>query len=190
MKVFIGWILGLLTTAVVGAIIFFVVMPRLSWTADAVPGPIESWAAHYVKSRWVRSNAPEEANPFKPTPANLAVGKQMYDKNCAYCHGIDGSGSNEFSANLYPPPARLIGGTQRMTDAEIYFVIAEGVRNTPMPSFKAHHSSADIWKTVLWVRHLAHLTPKEEAAIEQRQKQAIADHLATTAGASASQAPN
>ena len=51
------------------------------------------------------------------------------EAHCAACHGLDGSGRNQFEAEFNPPVAKLTGGVQKLSDSEIYFIIAHGIRN-------------------------------------------------------------
>ncbi len=72
--------------------------------------------------------------------------------------------------------AKLTGGVQKLSDSEIYFIVAQGIRNTAMPAFGKAHSPDDMWRAVLWVRHLANLTPGENAEIEQEVQHATMKH--------------
>jgi hypothetical protein len=68
--------------------------------------------------------------------------------------------------------AKLTGGVQKLSDSEIYFIVAHGIRNTAMPAFGKAHSSNDMWRAVLWVRHLGNLTAAEKAEIEREVQHA------------------
>lgn len=159
-----------------GVIIWLVLLPRLDWSAVQPPGAIEQTLAHNVLIRWVERNADTETNPLMPTPENLTSARTEYKAHCSACHGLDGSGTNEFEANFYPPVAKLTGGAGKFSDAEIYFIIANGIRYTAMPAFGRYHSSEDMWRLVLWVRHLANLTPAEKAAIESQMSGTVEKH--------------
>jgi mono/diheme cytochrome c family protein len=100
-----------------------------------------------------------------PTAENLESGRHEYNEHCAPCHGLDGSGRNQFEADFLPQIPRLTGDVQSLSDGELYFVITSGVRNTAMPGFGARHNAEEIWRIILWVRHLAHLKPEERADI-------------------------
>ena len=175
-------IVAAVALAAVVVLAIVVVLPRLDWSAAAEPGEIETKLAGTVISGWVRRNASGQPNPFTETAQNLKVGQSGYDAHCASCHGHDGSGQNRFEADFYPPVPKLTGDLQQLSDGELYFIIANGIRYSGMPAFKADHSADDIWRTVLWVRHLARLTPREKAALEARQKQATEEHEATMEG--------
>jgi mono/diheme cytochrome c family protein len=75
--------------------------------------------------------------------------------------------------------AKLTGGVQKLSDSEIYFIVAHGIRNTAMPAFGNAHSPDDMWRAVLWVRHLGNLTAAEKAEIEQEFRHATMKHEMT-----------
>lgn len=177
------FIAGILTTGgvavLIGVIVWIAVMPRLDWGADQKPSTIETALAHNVIGRWVRRRADSRTNPLSPTPENLKAARTEFGEHCASCHALDGSGRNRFEADFSPPVAKLTGGVQKLCDAEIYFIVAHGIRNTAMPAFGKVHSPDDMWRAVLWVRHLANLTPDEKAAIERQVRGATMRHEMT-----------
>jgi hypothetical protein len=48
-----------------------------------------------------------------------------------------------------------------------------------MPAFGKDHSPDDLWRSVLWVRHLENLTVAEKAKIEQEVQHAAMKHEMT-----------
>ncbi len=154
----------------------FLVLPSMSWSATRRPGPVENFLARHITSNWIRHNADEQSNPFRPTPENLRAGQVDFDGHCSGCHGVTGNGENQIEADFYPPVAALTGDTQKWSDAELYFIIANGIRMTGMPGFGKKHDPKEIWGVILWVRHLAHLSPQEKAAIESRMRMMTEQH--------------
>jgi cytochrome c5 len=155
------------------------VLPRLDWGASRPPGTIEDTLARNVLGRWVHRNADSSLNPFSPTLENLKAARTEYEEHCVACHALDGSGRNRFEADFSPPVPKLTGGVQKLSDSELYFIVAHGIRNTAMPAFGKAHSPDDMWLAVLWVRHLAHLAPEEQRAIESRMYQSAHQHEET-----------
>lgn len=170
--------LAIVTAAgvICGLIVVFIVLPRLNWSATAKPGTLEQKLARSVISVWVRRNAGAWTNPLLPNPETLKSGQMDYDEHCAACHGLDGGGSNRFEAQFYPPVPKLTGGAQKLSDSEIYFIIANGIRLSAMPAFREHHDPDEIWRIVLWVRHLAHLSTDEKAEMQSRMQQQTGEH--------------
>jgi mono/diheme cytochrome c family protein len=172
----IGKLLKFLVAAVIGVVVaamllLFLVMPRMQWNATARPSAAEAWSARYVLSKWVRNNAPSERNPIPPTAENLREGEHEYDEHCAVCHGLDGSAENRVGGDFHPPITRLSRGVKFLSDGQFYFIVSNGIRMTAMPGFATRHSSDDLWKIILWVRHFPNLTPQERATIQARTKE-------------------
>ena len=141
------------------------VLPRLDWGASQKPGAIEKKLASGVLARWVSRHADSGTNPVSPTPVNLMMALKEYEEHCTACHGADGSGWDRFEADFYPPVPNLTRTTQKLSDSELYFIIANGIRNTAMPAFGKNHSPSDIWRIILWVRHVERLTTQEKLDI-------------------------
>jgi mono/diheme cytochrome c family protein len=152
---------------ILGAFVLVVVLPRLDWSATPKPPAVEKRLASLVLKRWVRRSAPEKNNPMAATAENLKIGHQEFGEHCAVCHAADGSAHNLLGADFYPPIARLERGAPRSSDGELYFIIANGIRYTAMPGFGAHHDPGDIWRMILWIRHLPHLSATEKAELRK-----------------------
>lgn len=159
-----------------GLIVLFFILPSINWSATRTPGQMEGRLASYITSHWIRRNADEQRNPFRPTPENLKAGQDDFDEHCSGCHGLTGNGENRLEADFYPPVAKLTGDTQKWSDGELYFIIANGIGMTGMPGFGEKHDPKEIWGMILWVRHLAQLSPPEKAAIESRMRMTTEQH--------------
>jgi mono/diheme cytochrome c family protein len=158
----------LIVSALLAAMVWTAVMPRIDWSAVRQPGILEKALAKSVIGRWINYNATKAANPIPPTAENLKAGQNEYEEHCATGHGLDGNGSNRFHADFNPPVPKLTGEIQKLSDAELYFVIAHGIRMTAMPAFAAHHSPDEIWRTIVWIRHLPKLGSVERKEIEEQ----------------------
>jgi mono/diheme cytochrome c family protein len=159
--------------AILGAFVVLVVLPRLDWSATAKPPAVEKQLASLIMDRWVRLNAPVENNPMPATAENLRLGQQEFEEHCAVCHAADGSAQNLLGADFYPPIARLARGSPRSSDGQLYFIIANGIRYTAMPGFGAHHHPDDIWRIILWIRHLPRLSAAEKAEVLQHSADSV-----------------
>lgn len=180
----IGTILGTIVSIAIVAVFFIeVVAPSMNWSAAAEPGSVEEYLADRVIDGWVVRNASTGTNLPPSTAENLKAGQNDYREYCAGCHGLDGSGRSQLEAEFYPPVPKLIEDAQQMTDGQLYFIIAKGIRYSAMPSFETHHKREEIWRMVLWLRHLPSLSPAEKAAIaaeisaqQERRKTATGAH--------------
>jgi mono/diheme cytochrome c family protein len=101
--------------------------------------------------------------PARPaSPELLALGKRLYDKQCAACHGITGHGDGEAAYLLYPKPRdfvtakyRLVSTWERVpTDEDLFRTISRGMPGSAMPSW-GHLSEEERWGLVHYVKSFA-----------------------------------
>lgn len=100
--------------------------------------------------------AAKQQNPVAPDATSIAAGKQIYDKNCANCHGTTGTGDGRMGAELNPKPANLSDGEWKhgSTDGEIFAVVKAGVKGTGMKSYSSKLTDHQIWDAINYVRTL------------------------------------
>ena len=112
-------------------------------------------AAQETTGDW---NAPTRAARKKnPLPRDdalcIEVGKEIYSRQCATCHGDAGHGDGPSAAHLDIKPADLASRrVATQTDGAVFWKIGEGHR--PMPSFKNMVSEDGRWHVVLYLRTL------------------------------------
>jgi len=96
-------------------------------------------------------------NPVAADATSVAAGKQIYDKQCAGCHGDTGKGDGAMGEELNPKPANLADADWKhgSTDGEIFVVIRDGVKSTGMKPYARKITTHQIWDVVNYVRSLA-----------------------------------
>jgi mono/diheme cytochrome c family protein len=137
-------------------------------SARSEPSPLEASLA--LKGRRIAlRGSRNKRNPVAPTPEVISKGLSHFADHCASCHANDGSGQTEMGQHLYPrvPDIRL-AQTQELTDGELFAIIEDGVRFTGMPAWgdKSDQSQLASWHLVHFIRHLPHLTPREQLRME------------------------
>ena len=115
------------------------------------PGTHPEGGAHH------HPEAAKLKNPVAADATSIAAGKQLYDKQCAGCHGDTGTGDGRMGEELSPKPANLTDADWKhgSTDGEIFTVIRDGVKNTGMKPFARKLTAHQIWDVVNFVRSLA-----------------------------------
>jgi mono/diheme cytochrome c family protein len=110
----------------------------------------------------------------------LALGKRVYEKQCAACHGADGRGEGDAGYLLYPKPRDFVGARYALvstwdrvpTDEDLYRTISRGMPGSAMPSW-GHLSEEERWGLVHYVKSFAEkplvvkpaADPKSEAEV-------------------------
>jgi mono/diheme cytochrome c family protein len=102
------------------------------------------------------SDATKLKNPVPVNATTLAEGKQLFTKNCLSCHGALGKGDGKAGAMLKPPPADLTDEEWKhgSTDAEIFTVIRDGAKGTPMRGFAGRMTTKELWTVLNYLRTL------------------------------------
>jgi len=77
----------------------------------------------------------------------LAAGKRVFDAQCAWCHGTDGSGGA--GPSLQRSDLRHAG-----TDADLVSIVRNGIAGTEMPGFQWSLTDTITWRTAAYVRSL------------------------------------
>jgi cytochrome c oxidase cbb3-type subunit 3 len=137
------------------------------------PGPI--WDARALSfPRGGYSHRPEQrldaisrATPFAqhdipPTLEGLTPqqrrGESLFQANCAFCHGADGTGKNWIGSFLEPHPRNLTDPQQMagMDRARLRGVIREGLPGTTMPAWKSVLKAGEIEALIAYIDRAFH----------------------------------
>ncbi len=126
-----------------------------SFSALPNPGRMETrmitHAKHWYIGRAARS-APAE--PAEDLPSQVA-GQMAYGADCSACHGLDGRQPSNFGRSMYPRVPDLGSQeVQRWSNAELFWIIKNGIRFSGMPGFGKIHNNDTIWDLVHYVRTL------------------------------------
>jgi len=98
------------------------------------------------------------------TAPPLARGAQVYQQQCAGCHGLTGSGDGKEGLGLTPPPSALRDGARlvNVSPLDFYRRITIGVSGTAMPAFETRLSTADRWAAAAYATLLRYPAPSGE----------------------------
>ena len=104
----------------------------------------------------LHADAAKLVNPVKSTPASIAAGKGLYEKQCVSCHGAAGKGDGKSGALLTPKPSDLTDASWKHgpSDGEIYTLLKDGSKNTGMKGFASKMTAQEMWSVVNYVRTL------------------------------------
>jgi mono/diheme cytochrome c family protein len=110
--------------------------------------------------------APAQArNPVKPTAESQAKAKQIYQIDCALCHGDNGSGKTDLATSMklslgdWTNPATLAN----KTDADLFTIIRNGKDKMP-PEEAGRANDAEVWNMIIYIRNFSKNQPAAPSA--------------------------
>jgi mono/diheme cytochrome c family protein len=139
-------------------------------SARPTPGALEALTARTVRGMAIRTRVRGVSDPVPVTDATIMEGMEHFADHCAVCHANDGSGSTEMGRGLYPrAPDMRLPATQNLSDAELFYIIENGVRLTGMPGWSTGTKEGETssWHLVHFIRHLPKLTAAEVEHMEE-----------------------
>jgi mono/diheme cytochrome c family protein len=160
--------LGVIVTVLVGlAIVGFVFATGRYNVAATAPPDFTDKLAPWVLDKSIERGAKSVTDPVSKDPNAVALGLTHYRENCLPCHEVPGVEAAEFHEGMNPsPPDMDAEGVQHQSDAELFWVIKNGIRMTGMPAFGVNHKDEEIRHIVAFVRHVTQLTDAERQALK------------------------
>jgi mono/diheme cytochrome c family protein len=173
-------LVGVIIVLAIAAAVVFAVLPfvRGGISARREPSAVESIVARRLRRLAIPAGARDEKNPIPASPKVVAEGRVHFADHCAICHANDGSGDSEIGHGLYPKvPDMRKDDTQSLSDGELFYIIANGVRFTGMPAWGDGdgHDSEDNWELVHFIRHLPKITHEELEEMERLNPKSAAE---------------
>lgn len=98
-------------------------------------------------------------------PGLIRLGGEHFANTCASCHGGPGLGQSPLALSMRPSPQHLPAVVGQFTDAELFWIVREGVRFSPMPAWPAEGNFDEIWAVVAFLRQLPEMTADDFAAL-------------------------
>ncbi len=133
-----------------------VALMRFNVAALQSPGRLETTVAnrarHFLIRRASRQGIPP---PPQDKKTGVAEGERLYGLDCGMCHGRDGRGQTDMGRWMYPRAADLTAHeVQNYSDAELFWIVKNGIRFSGMPAFGKVETDEHIWNLVGYVRAL------------------------------------
>src|SRR5882672_270485 len=130
-------------------------------TADKHPSQGETSVANATKDVVIPLEAGRKKNPLPETNEVVSQGQEVFLGNCAQCNGPTGRGDSKLGRSMNPPAMDLSSAhVQHWNDAELFWIIQNGVRFTGMASWRSSISDNDTWELARFI----HKLPRPDAA--------------------------
>jgi mono/diheme cytochrome c family protein len=156
-KFFLGFVVAIVIVLLAGFcyVRFGFIDPR----ADMQPGALESKIAMPSLDAAVDRRAPEAQNPIQPTEANLTAGMNIYQTNCASCHGDIHRPHGMLADAFYPRAPQFLEDAPDMPENQNFYIIQHGVFLSGMPAWKQVLSEQEMWQVTTFLSHMDSLPP-------------------------------
>lgn len=167
MKTFLaGLIIGLVILPL--ALIFYVKSGRAPVAASDSPMPFETHFAHAGLHARIAREAPQrDASGF--TTSDLVNGAEVYQKNCAFCHGLPQQSPSAAGRGMFPHAPQLFTVAETVTDdpaGVTFWKVKNGIRLTGMPGFKGALMDEQMWQVSALLARADKLPPEALDALK------------------------
>jgi mono/diheme cytochrome c family protein len=167
---------SLVTIVVVGLLVATVIYSGAYNVSAITPHtPLVKGMLHALSENSVARHAGNAVAPPVDS-AGLLEGAEHFDEMCVVCHGAPGVAKGEIAEGLNPQApqlSRYVAGHR--TDAQLFWVIRNGIRFTGMPGFQSSHTDEQIWQIVKFVKSMDGMTDAQYEAVIRQVRQANGD---------------
>ncbi len=104
----------------------------------------------------------QDQSPLPADETNLLAGAQVYQHNCAGCHGRLDQPALEMAKRFYPHVPQLLPPSKGVTDDPVgvtHWVVKNGIRFSAMPSFEGKLTDPELWQVSLFLHDADKLPP-------------------------------
>jgi mono/diheme cytochrome c family protein len=133
--------------------------------ANVPDAGIVKWLLATNMERSVMNHARGIKAPAQLTDEQARQGFRIYKETCVYCHGAPGKDAG--AKGLNPEPPYLPDTVGRWTNAQLFWIIKNGIKMTGMASYGAVHNDDEIWALVAFVQLLPKMTEEQYVKMEQ-----------------------
>jgi mono/diheme cytochrome c family protein len=159
-----------LTLGVIGAMLGALLT---GCTANKPPSDGETSLANAAKDVTIPLEAGKMKNPLPETDEVVSQGQEVFLGSCAQCHGANARGDADLGRSMNPPAMDLSSThVQHWSDAELFWIIQNGVRLTGMPSWKSSISDNDTWKLARFIHKLPAASASTSTAVPSQAQAA------------------
>jgi mono/diheme cytochrome c family protein len=137
-------------------------------SADGPHSNLEARIMPAVLHASIVRHASGETNPVSLNEDNLKAAVGTYKAMCARCHSTTEGKASTYGQSFYPPAPQLPKGMAEYTDAQLFWVIKHGIRNTGMPAWGSMLSDEEVWQIVSLLKNSQDLPPSVEAQWNER----------------------
>ncbi|NOY66020.1 MAG: cytochrome c [Gammaproteobacteria bacterium] len=146
------------------AIIIFVFSGAFNVSAGWKEPAFLEWIMEETRENSIKSRASsiDTKGMITGSKKQIEDGFRSYREMCVTCHLSPGQDPSPVAVGLNPPPPNLTSKREHeMSDAELFWVIKNGIRMTGMPAWGPTHKDDEIWAIVALLKVLPEISPAD-----------------------------
>lgn len=118
-----------------------------------------------IADRSINTHARATASPPIDS-AGMLEGAEHFHAMCAVCHGAPGVARGEVAEGLNPEAPELSKeAAGEFSEAQLYWIIKNGIKFTGMPSFEKSYTDEQIWEIAKFTKSLDGMTDAQYEAV-------------------------
>jgi mono/diheme cytochrome c family protein len=157
-RILFGFVLAFVLIAIGGYV--FITTGHMPMATSAGALPFEETVAKMALRASYRDSV-NLKDPLQLNDDNLKAGADVYNGNCAMCHGALDQKRPDLATAMFPHAPELLKGTGVTDDPEgvTYWKVTNGIRMTGMPGFDKVLDEKHRWQVTMLLAHADKLTP-------------------------------
>ena len=116
----------------------------------------------------VRFHARNIGVPALDDPARVKLGRSVYSRNCARCHGAPGIAPESFALGMTPSPGNLAYVAREWSPQQLFWTTKHGLKMTGMPAWQFRLADDEIWAVVSYLLAMPGESPEDFRAATLR----------------------
>jgi mono/diheme cytochrome c family protein len=166
MKILLTVVITLAVLIIIGLIFMYSGIYNVA--AINPPGNLESWFFSTVMDNSVEHHSAGIKAPALDGAATIDSGFQHYSRMCAGCHGAPGISARGTTKGFNPQPPDLVDAVGDQSDAQIFWIVKNGIKMTAMPAYGVNIDDNRIWEIVAFVHPLPKMTAEQYQGYKTR----------------------
>ena len=167
-KFLLGFVVGICLLLLAGYL--FVTRGGIFMGTKGGPLPMEQFIMNKALAASIGQSSQDQA-PLPADETNLLAGANVYQQNCAGCHGQLDQPAAAMGKRFYPHPPQLLPPGEGVTDDPVgatHWVVKNGIRFSGMPSSEEKLTDTEIWQVTLLLRNADKLPPPVQEVLRQQ----------------------
>lgn len=157
-----NFLMGFLVAAITVPLVAFACIRfgMMDSRADIPVSALEQRMAMPSLDASLERRAPQAKNPTDLTDSNLVAGMNIYQSNCASCHGDIHHPHGSLADALYPRAPQFLEDAPDMAENQNFYIIQHGIRMSGMPAWKRALSEQQMWQVTTFLSQMDKLPPQ------------------------------